>query len=86
MTRIALVLLVFATALRPSDATAQLAGRSTTFVVGAHLDGVVLGEHLDILEDPERAFRIEDIARGAHDAGFVRPKSETPSYGYTSSV
>jgi len=45
-----------------------------------------LGTHLELLEDPDRRFTIEDVTRPERTSAFVTNRSEVPNFGLTHSA
>jgi signal transduction histidine kinase len=49
-------------------------------------DRVLLGRHLEVLEDPTRALTIGDVSRGAAAERFIASQAEIPNFGMTGSA
>ncbi len=56
------------------------------FLINSSLQGVSLGLHLDILEDSQKQYSVEDLSLPEIASQFFRSDQNEPSFGFTKSV
>ena len=80
----AIILLLFTELLFYTDCLAAEPGEA--FIINPSVKDTFLGSYMDILEDPEKQYGIDDIIRPDISAKFNRSKQDEPSFGFTDSA
>ena len=84
--KIAAGLCVMLSAIALSLALQQRVFAAGPVIIDSGTSEIPLGPHLEILEDPEGKWGLEDVLEGAPSVSFVQSGEDSPGFGFTRSV